>query len=278
MLRELYSRYLRILGVDEFPSGLDGLRTIVLRHLLRVPFENISKLCLFGSEGAGRFVSIFEFLDRIEEQDLGGTCHACNPYLAELLGALGYDVDLLGADMPPRLNCHTCLRVRIESIAYHVDVGYGGPFREPIRMECLPHEIIEGSRRYVFDRSANDGRYEMSVFDGEKRVHGYMVNETPRTLDFFTPSMLNSFRPAASFLNCVRICRFYENHSFELLDRTLSTNRDGQTMEKELSSAAEWEGAVANELAMPRCPSDAAIQVLERVTGKPFFAERSVNC
>ncbi|HUI80928.1 MAG TPA: arylamine N-acetyltransferase [Bryobacteraceae bacterium] len=266
---------MRAIGVAGLPSGLDGLRTVVRQHLFRAPFENISKLCLLGREGAGRFVSISEFLDRIELLDLGGTCHACNPFLAELLRALGYDADLLGADMPPRLNCHTCLRVRLDSVAYHVDVGYGGPFREPIRMDRLPHEIIEGARRYVFGWNATESRYEMAVYAGENRVHGYFVNESPRTLDFFAPSMQNSFQPTASFLNCIRICRFFEDHSIELLDRTMSVSRGGETTDSELGTPEEWQTAVANHLAMPRCPSESAIQVLERVTGRPFFGNRT---
>ncbi|HEV3332341.1 MAG TPA: arylamine N-acetyltransferase [Bryobacteraceae bacterium] len=274
-LPEPFPRYLRLLGIDGRPSGIEGLRSIVRRHLFRAPFENISKLCLFGSEGAGRFVSIDEFLDRIEHQDLGGTCHACNPFLAVLLRALGYDADLLGADMPPRVNCHTCLRVRIDSVAYHVDVGYGGPFREPMRLDRLPFEFVEGAGRYVFDRNPNGDGYEMAVFSGEKRVHGYVLkDDTPRTLEFFTPSMRNSFETAAPFLNCIRICRTFEDHSIELLDRSLSIHRGTETTVSELKTQAEWDIAVGNHLAMPKCPSERAIQVLERVTGKAFFEDR----
>jgi len=273
-LPEPYARYLRTLGIDRLPSGLEGLRALVREHLFRAPFENISKLLLFGREGAGRFVTLPEFLDRVELHDLGGTCHACNPFLGDLLRALGYDADLLGADMAPRLNCHTCLRVRIDSVAYHVDVGYGGPFREPIRLDRLPHEITEGARRYVFDRLPNAESHEMAVFSGQERVHGYIVHDPPRTLEFFTPSMQNSFQPTAAFLNCVRICRFFENHSVELLDRSLSIHRGTETTQTELGTAAEWNSAVANHLCMPRCPSDAAIKVLEQVTGKPYFGMR----
>lgn len=270
-LPEPHRRYLRVLGIDGVPPGLEGLRIIVRRHLFRAPFENISKLLLFGREGAGRFVILSEFLDRIEHQDLGGTCHACNPFLAELLRALGYETDLLGADMATRLNCHTCLRVRIDSVAYHVDVGYGGPFREPIRLDHLPYEFVEGARRYVLDRKPDGDGYEMAVFSGQERVHGYVVHDSPRTLEFFTPSMQNSFQPTAAFLNCVRICRFFEDHSVELLDRSLSIHRGTETIQSELNTAAEWNSAVANHLCMPRCPSQAAIKVLEQVTGSPFF-------
>ncbi len=41
-----YQRYLRLLGVDAPPSGLEGLRMLIGRHFAAVPFENVSKLLL----------------------------------------------------------------------------------------------------------------------------------------------------------------------------------------------------------------------------------------
>ena len=198
-LPEIYHRYLRILGVDHVPTGLDGLRAVVRAHVLRVPFENISKLLLFGREGRGRFFTLPEFLDGIEYHDLGGTCYGANPFLGELLRALGYEAGLHGANMQRGLNVHTSLRVRIGSRAYHVDVGYGGPFREPISLDHLPFEMVEGANRYVFDRDSAGEGYEMAVFSGEERVHGYIVHGPRRSLDFFTPAMQHSFAPGATF-------------------------------------------------------------------------------
>jgi arylamine N-acetyltransferase len=159
--------------------------------------------------------------------------------------------------------------VRIDSVPYHVDVGYGGPFREPIRLDRLPFELVEGPYRYVLERRGES--HEMAVFQSEKRVHGYVVHDPPRSLEFFAGSMQNSFAPTAPFLNCLRICRFFEDHSVTLLDRTLSIYRRAETTETELASAASWESAFTTDLHMPRCPARAAIQVLDQITGKPFF-------
>jgi arylamine N-acetyltransferase len=237
---------------------------------MRAPFENISKLLLFSREGAGRFLSLSEILDGIEHQDLGGTCHSLNPYLGELLRVLGYDADLVGADMGPRLNCHTCLRVRLGPVTYHVDVGYGGPFREPIRLDRLPFTMVEGDNRYVLEQRGQD--YEMSVLAGEERVHGYLVHDPPRSHDFFLAPMRNSFQPEAPFLNCLRICRFFDDHSVTLLDRTLKIHRGARTTTMEVNTPGEWEAAFASHLEMPRSPAAAAIRALEQNTGKPFFA------
>ena len=58
---EIYQRYLRVLGFDNVPSGFDGLRAVVRAHLLRVPFENLSKLLLYASEGLGSFFKMCDF-------------------------------------------------------------------------------------------------------------------------------------------------------------------------------------------------------------------------
>jgi arylamine N-acetyltransferase len=269
-LPEIHQRYLRLLGISGYPSGLEGLRAVVRAHLFHVPFENVSKLLLFAREGAGRFLSLTEMLDGIEHHDLGGTCHSLNPYLGELLRSLGFDVDLLGADMGERLNCHTCLRVRFDSAAYHVDVGYGGPFREPIRLDRLPFTIIEGGNRYVLEQRGD--RYEMSVsYAGEGGVRGYAVHDPPREHAFFADTLRKSFLPEAPFLNCLRICRFFNDSSVTLMDRGLEVHRNGETAAIELRTPAGWEAAFAAHLKLPRCPAMAAVRVLEQNTGKPFF-------
>jgi len=270
-LPEIYHRYLRVLGVEDLPSGLDGLRAIVRAHLLRVPFENVSKLLLFGRENRGRFFTLPEFLDGIEHHDLGGTCYSTNPFLAELLRALGYEANLHGANMLPRLNTHTSLRVRIDSRAYHVDAGYGGPFREPITLDHLPFEMVEGANRYVFDREPHGDGYEMAVFSGEERVHGYIVHGPARSRDFFTPAMQNSFSPNAAFLNCLRICRFFAGYSVTLLNGDLTINRGTGAERRQLDSVAEVEAALASEFEMPRCPARMAIETMQQISGVSMF-------
>lgn len=266
---EAHERYLRVLGFDRPPEGLHGLRELVARHLCRVPFENVSKLLLIEREGAGRMTRLSEFLDGIEHCDLGGTCYTCNPFLAELLRALGYDADLLGADMSTP-NVHTSIRVRVAGIAYHVDVGYAGPFREPMRLDGVPHAIEHGPYRYVFDRRRGGEEYEMGVYRGEERIHGYIVHDAPRALDFFQPIILESFRRGTTFMSCLRITRFFERHTVELRDRVLFRYRDGESSETELKSLAELRAAINDEFRMPRCPIEEAVAILERMTGTHF--------
>jgi arylamine N-acetyltransferase len=264
------ARYLRLLGVEGPVSGLSGLERIVMAHVCRVPFENVSKLLLIGREGMGRPTRLGEFLDGMEHRDLGGTCYSNNPFLVELLRALGYDADLLGADMSAP-NVHTVIRVRLDSAEWHVDAGYGGPFWRPVRLDQLPKTVASGELRFVFHRSAED-HVEMSLMRGESRLHGYMAHGPARSFDFFHPIILRSFEPGQHFMTNLRVIRHFEDRrAAELLNSTLTLHRDGESRVLELRERAELRSAVANELAMPRCPIDEAVDVLERMSGQMLF-------
>ncbi len=267
-MNDLYQRYLRLLGFERPPSGEAGLREIVRRQLCRAPFENVSKLLLVEREGAGRMTTLAEYLDGIEHRDLGGTCYSNNPFLCELLRELGYDADLLGADMSTP-NVHTSIRVHLGAVDYHVDVGYAGPFREPIRLDGLPYEVEQGRLRYVFDRRGED--YAMDVFDGCERAHGYVVHPEARTIEFFRPVILDSFERGKTFMTCLRITRFFDGHAVELRDRRLLRFQGAQTDETELRNMVELEAAMRDEFAMPRCPVREAVRALESITGQSFW-------
>jgi arylamine N-acetyltransferase len=272
-MTDLHTRYLRLLGFDQPPTGLDGLRLLVRRHLIRVPFENLSKLLLFDREGAGRAITLPEFLDGIEHHDFGGTCYTSTPHLADLLRALGYRADLLGADMT-NPDVHTCLRVSCGGLpagaGYLIDAGFAAPFREPIALDALPYRVAEGTHRYVFDRHPR-GLALTFQSRGEPSL-SYVAHDPPRSFDDFEPIIRASFAAGAYFLNCLRIARFFEDHSVELLNRTMSVHRDGVTTETEFGSLDELERAVHTDFAMPRCPVREASAVLERLTGKPLFS------
>jgi arylamine N-acetyltransferase len=263
MTPESVTRYLRLLGIEEVPPGLEGLRLIVRRHLIRVPFENVSKLLMFDREGAGRAFGLEEFLDGIEHHDLGGTCYTTNPRLAELLRALGWDAELLGADMT-NPDVHVCIRVN-QGPGYLVDCGFAAPFREPIALDALPYAVTEGAHHYTFDR------HERGIALHFGSSLSYVAHEPPRKVEEFAGVIRDSFAPSAHFMNHLRIAKFFEDHSMELLDRKLWVHRDGRTDEKEFTKLTELEHAVQAHFGMPRCPVREAVAALERITGKGLF-------
>ena len=73
-----FERYLNVLGVADARPDLDGLRRIVRAQLIRVPFENVSKLFLARSRGFRGVPDLDLYLDGIENCLLiavGGEVH-----------------------------------------------------------------------------------------------------------------------------------------------------------------------------------------------------------
>lgn len=272
-MRQAFQRYAALLGHVPGTPKHESLRRLVYGHVVRVPFENVSKLLLYGREKAGRLTTIDEFLDGIEHHDLGGTCYSSNPFFAELLRELGYDAELLGADMNSP-NVHTSVRVRLDGYEYHVDVGNASPFLEPIRLDQLPQCVSRGNMRWVFDR-ATDGRLEVKVYSGEQHVHGYKVNEKPHELEFFRSIVCDSFERGRTFMSLLRLVRIFPEHTVELKDRTLRVHRGTETVERRLESQAEVREAVNTQFLMPRCPVEKAVEILESINGISFFSEAS---
>ena len=271
-LPEPYGRYLRVLGIDGVPSGADGLRALVRRHLCRVPFENVSKLLLFERERAGRPVRLPEFLDGIEHRDLGGTCYSSNPFLAELLRALGYDAALLGADMSDP-DVHTAIRVALGGREYHVDVGYAAPFYDPLPLDGVPVTIRNGLHRYVLDRAAEPGAYRLTMFVGETPRHGYLVHPPARSADFFARTIVDSFQPQKTFMRVLRVTRFFDSHTVEIRNRGVFVHRKDASEERVLSSLSDLRRTIDDQFLMPRCPIERAVAILEDLNGRDFFGE-----
>ena len=264
-------RYLSVLGVERHPEGLVGLRDLVTRHLCRVPFENVSKLIWPERCGQRGRPDLNAFLDGIEGRDLGGTCYANNPFLHMLLDALGYDAQLLGADMGEMRNVHTCIRVRCERISFHVDAGYAAPLVEPIRLDRLPHVVTGDGCTYRLETADEPGRFDLSQVRDGATVHGYKTRPETRGLDFFAPAIRASFESSAEFMRRLRIVRVFEDGSAEIHNETLRVHRRGLHTATALGDLAELERAVAQDLGLPRLPVRAAVEVLEGRTGRSLF-------
>ncbi|MBL1104908.1 arylamine N-acetyltransferase [Streptomyces sp. 5-8] len=127
--------YLRRLGSTrpQRPTS-EALRELHLRHLLTVPFENLS--IHLGEE-----ITLEEtrLLDKVTEGRRGGFCYELNGAFGTLLAALGYEVELLAGrvyDDEGRLGIpydHLALRVRTaDGDTWLADVGFGAHSHYPL--------------------------------------------------------------------------------------------------------------------------------------------------
>jgi len=248
---ETFERYLSILGVEPEPPSLDHLRRLVRAQLIRVPFENISKLYLKKTQGASFIPTLEEHLDGIERFGFGGTCYANNPYFAKLLRHCGYNVDLCGADMT-RPDVHLVSVVRLEGREYLVDVGYGAPFFEPMPRDFEgKHEIVFGNNRYVLHPQDGQGRSRLDqVRDGEL-VHGYVAKTRPRDIDHFAEVIRDSYSDAATFMNVVVVERFFPDRSVRIHNFTLTESTPDEAATTQLADKKELVEAIEHHCGFP---------------------------
>lgn len=235
-----FDRYLNILGVADASPDLDSLRRIVRAQLIRVPFENVSKLHLARTRGVRGVPDLDLYLEGIEQHRFGGTCYSNNYHLASLLRHVGFDASYCGADMVSGADVHAVVIVRLDGHEYLVDTGYGAPFYEPMPRDIdQPVRIRLGENRYVLRPRDDCGRSRMEHHRGGRQVHGYLAKPTPRNLAFFDEVIRDSYRRTSSFMTRLRIARFFDDGNVELLrDRIVRARGDDHSSESIPNRAA----------------------------------------
>ncbi|MCZ4097148.1 arylamine N-acetyltransferase [Streptomyces sp. So13.3] len=175
--------YLSRIGADR-PAIPDAaaLRDLQLRHLLTVPFENLS--IHLGEE----IVLTREALHaKVVGARRGGFCYELNGLFGALLTELGYPVSLFAARVfdkdgvlgPPF--DHLALRVEASG-SWLVDVGFGRFTQHPIRLDSREDQSDPSGVFRVAD--APDGDVDI-LKDG---VAEYRLEQRPRELADFEPT------------------------------------------------------------------------------------------
>lgn len=256
---ELFRRYLGILGW----VGDPGLHELVSSHLIKVPFENVSLLCAADPASAGTLPSIEVFLDRIAEQDLGGTGFPIALHFAELLRFLDYDVELMAADVGGVPRSHAVLRVKVEDTTYLIDVGYAAPFYLPIALEQLPLRVPHGDLTYTVDRHVSGpASVEVVTFRGNTRVQAYVAKPPAIGPDGFSTGIQRAGAANARLMRSLQISRFFASRVLEVVDNTLITTHHNITTTTQIQNIDELEVIVREQLQLPRVPVRQAVEAL----------------
>lgn len=209
-----FIKYLKILGIEASKPSLELLEKIVKAHLIKIPFENISKL-LFKKEGMKHIPDLQTYLTGIEKYHFGGTCYSNNYYLYLLLKYLGFEIKLCGADMK-NPDVHLISMVKIDEQEYMIDAGYAAPFLMPLPRDLSEDYIItSGREKYIIKPKDENGRTKVECVNDELQ-HWYTAKPHPRKFDEFCKVIEDSYSNDAAFMNALRITRFSENGSLVL--------------------------------------------------------------
>ncbi|XUL88071.1 arylamine N-acetyltransferase family protein [Streptomyces galilaeus] len=207
--------YLRRLGVPRPALPTAGvLRELHLRHLLTVPFENLS--IHLGEEIV---LEEKQLLDKVVGAGRGGFCYELNGLFGALLAALGFEVSLLSARVygdGGRLGIpydHLALRVRtVEGSVWLADVGFGTHSHYPLAYEERGEQEDPGG---TFRVAASAGGGDVAETDLDVVRNGkpeYRLEVRPRGLgDFVAGAWWHSTSPASHFTQSLVCSRLTED-------------------------------------------------------------------
>jgi N-hydroxyarylamine O-acetyltransferase len=219
------TRYLARIGVERGA----GLAELQEAHLRRVPFENLS---IHLGE---RIVLDQERLVSKVVGGRGGFCYELNGAFAALLGALGYRVSLLSAQVysagdvlgPPF--DHLALLVELDRSPWLVDVGFGQFARHPLQLDVRTPQVDP------------DGEFVVSEVEPgwvDVRANGtleYRLELRPRRLVDFGPTCwYHQTSPDSHFTRSVTCSRLTETGRITLAGQRLIRTEGGQRTETRL--------------------------------------------
>jgi len=247
--KKLFNKYLELLEVENSEPSFELLGKIVKAHLIKVPFENISKL-LYKKQGMNYIPDLPAYLNGIEQYNFGGTCYANNYYLYLLLEHLGFDIKLCGADMK-NPDVHLISMVKIDEHEYIVDGGYAAPFLKPLPRDFPGEYVISTGRdKYIIKPKDENGRTKVEQYYDGKLKHWYRAKLQPRKIDEFRKVIEDSYADDAIFMNALRITHFSENGSLVLKNLFL-TETNGLESETIEITRKEIPAVVREKFGMP---------------------------
>jgi N-hydroxyarylamine O-acetyltransferase len=236
----------------------ESLRALQVAHLLAVPFENLS---IHAKEPI--VLDDDALFTKIVDNRRGGFCYEANGLFAALLRALGFDVEMLSAQVAnaegefgPDFD-HMTLMVKTPGLTniaqrWLADVGFGDSFLEPLLLD-EPGEQRQGSRAYQIVSEgqivSDDTHLVVMQRDNDDQWKAqYRFTLQPYTYsDYVEMCRYHQTSPESHFTRS-RICsRATKDGRITLSDmRFIKTSRAGR-VERTLASEEEYAGVLREQ-------------------------------
>lgn len=250
-MEQHFRKYLEILGLDMENPGLEYLKKLVRAHLIRFPFENVSKTYYRKLLGIKGLPDIALHLHGVENFGFGGTCYLLNYYFKCLLTYLGFDVRFCSADMH-KPDVHVMNIVTIEGNEYIVDAGYASPLLRPIpRYLSFDFELSRGEQLYRFRPVDSLGRTFVEVYENGELVHGYTAKPEGREIEQFEEKIESSYDENSTFVHSLFLVRHYEDRSVALHNLNLTIHYENNSAHKMIGSEKELLDLLEEEFCFP---------------------------
>lgn len=229
----------RIRYTGPLAVSAETLRALHLAHLYTVPFENLD--IHLGRPLSLKGMALF---DKVVMRRRGGFCFELNGLFASLLGALGFRVTMLSAEVARADSGfsepfdHLALRVDVEE-PWLADIGFGDGFREPLRLDDQANQV-QGSSTYLI---MQDGDFRVLLRRDAQAdwTPQYRFTLTPRRLADFGERCLYHQTSLESHFTQGRICTLATpTGRITISGQRLIEKTAGVRTETELSGEAEY--------------------------------------
>lgn len=211
-----------------------SLRALQKAFLLNVPFENLDIQL-------GRRISIESdaVFDKLVKRRRGGFCYECNGLFAELLEALGFQVQRVSARMARSLTefgnefDHLALLVDLGE-RWLVDVGNGRSCREPLPLRPEVRSRAEGIEYRI--EAYEDGHVLAYRSDESPFTPRFRFSTQPRRMEEFAGGChFHQTSPLSVFTHGRMATLATEQGRLSLTGNTLTVLKGTQTHSRELA-------------------------------------------
>lgn len=231
----------RIDWTGDRAASAENLQRLAAAHASAIPFENLSPLT-----GEGVRLDLESLEAKLVRGGRGGYCFEQNLLFAEALGALGFEVDFLGARIlwnrepgSAAPKTHMLLLVKMGAEAWIADVGFGGlTLTGALR---LRHAEPQPTAHETFRLWQVGTEWRMEALAAGEWKPLYLFDTRPQLRsDFEIWNYYLSTHPASHFTTGLIAARPAQGRRFTLLNRRLVTHvTGGESTSRTLSSPDE---------------------------------------
>lgn len=255
-------RYLKLLDLQRSPPSVSFLAAFVKRHLLKIPYENISKMIRFQNTGPS-IPNFEEFVSGVAEKTYGGTCFVQNIYLNHILNYVGFKSELVGIRKDGILS-HLSLRVNIEGANYFVDVGIMSSFSGPFRIH--PSESFAqhlGNQRFVFSPNSDLENYSLEISRDNKTLRKFESLSRAFTAKDLEVGVQKTFERSSMFMTTLCVHRVFDTYSLGIWNNSFYKTNGTERTVRPILSYSDLKSVFDQELMLPRYPLELTLNLLQ---------------
>lgn len=251
-MTNLDAYFSRIDFSGETTATLTTLDTLHQCHAASIPFENINVLL---NKGINLDPTAID--KKLISDGRGGYCFEQNNLFMRVLQTLGFDVEPLMARAvwnsstdTPSPRTHMILRIKIDTVDYLADVGFGGlVLANPLKFDISKPQITNHETFRLITRP--HGYLLQALINNSWQTIYDISNEPQKSIDLEVANWYTSKHPDSKFRHNLMAARTTKSTRYTLLNNRLSIRKKGQQPIKQLLNAGQLKKSLTKDFLLP---------------------------